>query len=103
MSRTSEVLKNKNKTEKARKARRKTEIASLRSRSAFKARLYADLKHIDVILEDSDVDAVIITVPDKSLAMFNTALYSEDLVGYNIEQSEDNPNKFYIRRKYIAF
>ena len=103
MSRTSEVLKNRNKVEKARKARRKNEIASLRSSSAFKAKLYAELKHIDIILEDDSVDAVVITVPDKSLALFNTALYSEDLVGYDVEQSNDNPNKFYIRRKYIAF
>jgi len=103
MSRISEVIKNKNKVEKARKARRKNEMLTLRDKSAYKAKLYDELKHIDAILEDSDVDAILITVPDKSLAQFNTAIYSEDLVGYDIQQSEESPNKFYVRRKYIAF
>ncbi len=103
MSRISEVIKNKNKIEKARKLRRKNEMISLRDASAFKAKLYDELKHIEVIFEDQDVDAIIITVPDNSIAQFNNAIYSEDLAGYNIEQSKDEPNTFYIRRKYITF
>ena len=43
MSRTSEVLKNKNKVEKARKARRRNEMLTLRDKSAFKAKLYDDI------------------------------------------------------------
>lgn len=103
MSRTSEVIKNKNKVEKARKARRRNEIANLKNTSAFRARLYDELQHLEVILQDNDVDAAIITVPDKALSMFTTAIYSEDLAGYNIEQVENQPNKFYIRRKFISF
>lgn len=103
MSRTSEVLKNKNKVEKARKARRKNEMLTLRDRSAFKAKLYDELKHIEIIFEDSDVEAVRVTIPDRSLAQFNAAIYSEDLAAYDIEQVKDVPNQFYIRRKYIAF
>ena len=103
MSRTSEVIKNKNKIEKARKTRRKNEMLTLRDRSAFKAKLYDELKHIEIIFEDPDIDAVRITVPDRSIAQFNTAIYSEDLAGYDIEQVKDQPNQFYIRRKYISF
>lgn len=103
MSRTSEVLKNRNKVEKARKARRKNEMLTLRDRSAFKAKLYDELKHIEIIFEDPDIDAIKITVPDRSLAQFNMAIFSEDLAGYDIEQVQDQPNQFYIRRKYIAF
>ena len=103
MSRTSEVIKNKNKVEKARRARRKNEMKTLRDKSAFKAKLYDELKHLDVIFEDNDVEAVKITVPERSLAQFNTAIYSEDLAGYNIEQDDKQPNVFYIRRKYISF
>ena len=103
MSRISEVIKNKNKIEKARKARRKNEMLTLRDKSAYKAKLYDELKHIDAILEDSDVEAIVITVPDRSLAQFNTAIYSEALVGYDIQQSEESPNQFYVRRKYISF
>lgn len=103
MSRTSEVIKNKNKVEKARKARRQNEIINLKTKSAFKARLYDELRHLEIVLQDNDIDAVVITVPDKALSMFTTAIYSEDLAGYNIEQVEDQSNKFYIRRKFISF
>ena len=51
MSRTSTVIKNRNKVEKSRKARRKNEMQLLRDKSAFKAKLYDELKHIDVIFE----------------------------------------------------
>ena len=103
MSRISETLRNKHKIETARKIRRKNELANLRSTSAYKAKLYDELKHIDTMLEDDDIEAVIITIDDKMLAQFNTALYSEDLVGYDVKQDSRIPNKFYIRRKYVAF
>ncbi|MBO5387972.1 MAG: hypothetical protein J6A59_07530 [Lachnospiraceae bacterium] len=103
MSRTRDVIKNKNKVEKARKARRKNEMTSLRELSAFKAKLYDELKHIEVVLKDADVDAVLITVPDKALSQFTSAIYSEDLAGYDVEQVEGQTNQFYIRRKFIVF
>lgn len=103
MSRTSEVIKNKNKVEKSRKARRKNEMLTLRNRSAFKAKLYDELKHVEVILSDSDIDAVIVTIPDRALTEFTSSIYSEDLAGYDIKQVEGQSNQFYIRRKYIAF
>ncbi|MEE1072226.1 MAG: hypothetical protein U0L26_07540 [Cellulosilyticum sp.] len=103
MSRTSEVIKNKNKVEKSRKARRKNEMLTLRNRSAFKAKLYDELKHVEVILSDSDIDAVIVTIPDRALTEFTASIYSEDLAGYDIQQVEGQSNQFYIRRKYIAF
>lgn len=103
MSRTSDVIKNKNKVEKARKARRKNEMLTLKNKSAFKAKLYDDLKHVEIILNDSDVDAVVITVPDKSLPQFTMAIYSEDLANYDIEQVEEQSNQFLIRRKFITF
>ena len=103
MSRISETLRNKSKIEKARKLRRKNEMANLRDKSAYKAKLYDELKHIDAMFEDNDIEAVIITVDDKMLSQFNTAIYSEDLVGYDVRQDSKVPNKFYMRRKYVAF
>lgn len=103
MSRTSEVLKNRNKVEKARKARRKNEMQLLKNRSAFKAKLYDELKHVEVMLKDADIDGVIVTVPDKSLAQFTTSIYSEDLAGYDIQQVPGQANQFCIRRKFIVF
>ena len=103
MSRTSEVLRNKNKVEKARKARRKNEMQTLRDRSEFKAKLYAEVKHIDAIFKDKNVDAVEIEVPDKSLAQFSASIYSDDLVDYTIEQVDGETNKFLVKRKFLAF
>lgn len=103
MSRTSDVIKNKNKVEKARKKRRKNEMQTLKNRSAFKAKLHDELSYLDVILDDEDIDAVIVTVPDKALTEFTTAIYSEDLAGYEVQQVEDQPNQFYMRKKFIVF
>jgi hypothetical protein len=107
MSRTSEVLKNKNKVEKARRARRKNEINSLRSISAFKAKLYDELKHIEVILQDENIESVIIYVPDRYMAQFSNAIYSEDLASYEViqdtESSKEGTNRFFIQKRYVAF
>lgn len=103
MSRLGEVIKNKNKVEKLRRTRRRNEIARLRAQTAFKARLYDELKHVDILLDDENIDAVIITVPEAMQSPFGTALYSEDLVDYDISQVEGTADKFYVRKKYIAF
>jgi hypothetical protein len=102
MSRTSDVIKNKNKIEKARRLRRKDEMQLLKNQSAFKARLYDEMKKVDMLLNDEDVDAVVVTVPDRSLSQFSRAIYSDDLVGYEVTQVPDKPNKFYLRKKYIS-
>lgn len=103
MSRISETIRNKNKVEKARKARRKNEMLSLRDKSAFKAKLYDELKHVEAILKDDSIEAVVIHIPDKFLSQFGTAIYSEDLAVYEVEQVADKTNDFYIRRKYLQF
>lgn len=103
MSKISKVLKNKNRVERSQKARRKEELNSLRSSSAFKARLYDELKKIDILLDNSEIEAVIITIPDTFLAKFGEAIYSEDLAEYDIQQVEGVPNQFYVRHKYLQF
>lgn len=103
MSRIKDVIKNKNKVERARKALRRNEMMSLRDTSAFKAKLYDELQHVEVILSDSNVDAVSIFVPDKFMNLFSTAIYSEDLAGYDVSQVENESNLFLIRRKFISF
>lgn len=103
MSRISDVLKNKNKVERLRKARRKSEITSLKDRSAFKAKLYDELQHVEIILSDANVDAVRIEVPEKYMNQFSTSIYTEDLAGYDVIQVDGKPNQFFIRRKFISF
>lgn len=102
-SQTREVLKNRNKVDKELKARRRSEINNLKNRSAFKAKLYDELEHIEVILQDQDIDAVQITVPDKFMSLFSAAIYDEELAGYDVEQVDGESNKFYIRRKFVSF
>ena len=103
MSRISEVIKNRNKIEKARKARRKNEMQMLRSESACKAKLYDELKHVEILLRDPDIDAVVINVSDASITQFTASIYSDDLAGYDIQQVDGQPNQFKIRRKFIMF
>lgn len=103
LNRTRDVVKNKNKVERSRQALRKREMVTLRDTAAFKARLYDELKHVEIILSDLDVDAVKIEIPDKFINLFSTAIYSEDLAGYEVTQVPDKPNQFFIRRKFIAF
>lgn len=103
MSRLTQVIADKNKIEKLRKTKRKDEIARLRSQTAFKAKLYDELKHVDAMLEDENIDAVIIAVPDTMQTAFTSALYSEDLINYDIRQVDGSAGKFYIRKKFITF
>lgn len=103
MSRISEVLKNRNRVEKTQRARRKEELNSLKVSSAFKARLYDELKNIDVILDSDEVESVVIEIPDQFLAKFGEAIYSEDLAEYDIQQVEGVSNQFYVRHKFIMF
>ena len=103
MSRTIDVIRNKNKIEKSKRERSKKEMDLLRTKTAFKARLYDELKHIDVILEDDNIQSIVIEIPDKSLPVFMESLYSEELANYDIEQDEKSPNRFRISKKLIAF
>jgi hypothetical protein len=101
-SRTAEVIRQKNKSEHDRKVRRKNELAKLKATSAFRARFHEELKKLEIILQDSNVESVVIDVPEKFMSQFESIIYSEDLVGYSVIQKDNENNKFYIRRKFIA-
>ena len=103
MSRTGDVIRNKNRIEKKIKQKRKEEIDSLRQKTLFKAKLAYALRHIEVILNDGDVEAVRIQVPEKQLAMFSACIYTEDMVGFDVQQVDGVANEFYLRKKVIAF
>lgn len=98
---TIDVIKKKKALDKSVKQRRKNEMIALKANSAFKSRIYEELKHIEIMLEDDNIEAIQITVPDKFMAQFSTALYSEDLAEYDITQDVES-NKFLIRRKFIS-
>lgn len=101
MSRISEVLKSKKELEKSQKTRRREELSKLRNVAVFKASMHDEMRRIDTLLNSSEVDGVIITVPDKLLPRFGEAIYSEEMVGYDIQQVDGKPNQFLIRYKMI--
>lgn len=103
MSRISEVLKNKNKLEKVKRNRRKDEMTTIKQESAFKARLFEELKKIDILFEKDEVESVVVVIPDVFIAKFGAALYSEDLAEYDIRQVEGYANRFSISRRFISF
>lgn len=103
MSRVSEVLKNRNRVEKTQKARRKEELNDLRIRSAFKARLYDELKKIDILLDSDEIKSIVISIPENFMSQFGEAIYSEDLAEYDIQQVEGSPNLFSVRHRIIQF
>ena len=102
-NRTREVMKNKGKIEKALKMRQKQDMINLRNKSSFKAKLYDELKHIEIILQDPDISSVEVVIQDKYMALFSSAIYDEDLAGYDVSQIDGESNKFSIKRKFITF
>lgn len=103
MSRISEVLKNRNRVERTQRSRRKDELNSLRVSAAFKARLYDELKKIDLLLDSDEIESIVITVPNNFLSQFGEAIYSEDLAEYDIQQVDGEPNQFYVKHRYLSY
>ena len=101
MSQLTEVLKNKNKLQKLIKERRKSEMIKLQEVTAFRARLYEELKKIDMLFDSDKVASVKIRVPEKLLSVFTDTIYSGDLVGYDISQVDGSSTDFIIEKKII--
>lgn len=101
MSRTLDVLKNKNKVERAQRARRKEESAKAMEVAAYKAALSDELKIVDVLLHSDQIDGVVVKLDDKQLVRFTEAIYSEDLSVYDIVQVPGKPDEFIIRPKLL--
>ena len=101
MSRIAEVIKNKNRVEKSQRTRRKEELTKLKIEASYKASLSDGLRHIDALLESPEISGVIIKIPEKQIAMFTTAIYSEELAGYEVIQNSEKPDEFIIRYKLI--
>ena len=101
MSKIVRVLRNKNKLERREKERRAEDLARIKSETAFTARLNDEMKVIDVILRDPEVDKVVIEIPDKQLTLFSRAIYREEMTQYSIIQVGDNT--FEVGRRIINF
>lgn len=101
MSRISEVLKNKNLVEKSERARRKDELSALRNKAAFNASLNDEMKHVETLLSSDEVESVTIKVPEKFIAKFGEAIYSETMSSFDATQKPGEPDCFIIRLRTI--
>lgn len=99
--RVAQVLKDRNLVEKSQRARRKEELGSLRATAAFKASLHDEMRRIDILLDSGEVEEVMIEVPENLLAKFGDAIYSDEMLEYDITQLPDEPRKFSIRYKTL--
>lgn len=102
MNKIIEVIREKNKIEKAIRARQRSEMQNLKKSSEYRAKVHDEIQHIDILINDKDVDKIVITVPDRMMAQFSKLIYSEELAGYIITQVKEQPNRFYLERKVIA-
>lgn len=102
-NRTAQVIQNKNKAERQRKRYREDEMQILNNQAAFKARLADDLKDIDFILSDPNIQNVIVQVPDDKIAEFQRQIHTEDLADYDVQQYPEQPDLFVISKKLITF
>lgn len=101
MSKTIQVLKNKNKREKQARNTRTQELRSMQLDSEYRAKLYNVMSDIEVLLSDDEVERVRITIPEEHLSKFMKAIYGEEMALYEIIQVKENV--FDIGRKIVNF
>ncbi len=101
MSEILSVLKNKNNIEKKERKSREEKVRSLRAEVMFRAKLYEDMKLIDIILTDEEVSEVIIEVPIKYNTQFMKAIFMEEMAAFDISQVDGLLYK--VKRKIINF
>lgn len=100
-SKALEVFLNKGKVEKVRRARKEEELNKMKNSAAYKAALMAEFRHLDVLLNNDEVDGIIVKLNDEQLVKFSEAIYSEELSPYEIEQVPGEPDQFIIRQRLI--
>lgn len=101
MSRTGQVIRNKNKREKADRQRKRQRLGAMQLESAYRSKLYYEMQLVKLVLSDYEVSGVKIEIPDKYLTEFMKAMYAEEMAEYSIEQIDSN--KFIIGRQIVDF
>lgn len=101
MSRLGDVIKSKNRLAKTAKRRRQEEISNMRTLSMYKVRLINDLKIVQMMFDDDDVESVKIKIPKSQLSYFLKVIYSEELGEYTISQLDENT--FEVSRREVNF
>jgi len=87
------VLKNKNKYEKEAKEQQKIDITRLNNEGKFRVALNKGVEELRILMQDEGVDYAEIHVEEENLALFNNALYFEELKEFAITQLSANDFK----------
>lgn len=101
MSRAIDVLRQKNKREKQDKERIKLSIQELNKKTYFRGKLQSELRRLDILLDQEGVKSVIISIPDKSIALFTEAVYEGETSEFEIKQLPGSSNEFEVSKAYI--
>lgn len=87
--------------ERVRAERRKAENKDISKSVDFRSGIVASLKDIRCLLEQEGVKSVIIDIDEAHLPLFNEALFSHELAGYDIQQDPQIANRFRIADKVL--
>lgn len=87
--------------ERVRAERRRAESRDVGKAVDFRSGIAASLKDIRCLLEQEGVSSVVVDVDDVQLPLFNEALYSHELAGYDIQQDSQKANRFKIADKVL--
>ena len=101
MPQFSRALAAKSRGERVRAERRRAESRDVGKSVDFRAGINASLKEIRCLLEQEGVSSVIVDVDEGHLPLFNEALYSHELAGYDIMQDPHQANRFKISDKVL--
>lgn len=95
------VMKHKNRYEKEEQKQRKLEIEALKEDGMFRVALNNELDIIKNIFEDSNIEAIELTVDKNSIILFGKAFGYEEMQSYNIMQKPNETNVFIITKKEV--
>lgn len=87
--------------ERVRAERRKAENKDISKSVDFRSGIVASLKDIRCLLEQEGVKSVLIDIDEAHLPLFNEALFSHELAGYDIQQDPQVANRFRIADKVL--
>ena len=87
--------------ERVRAERQRAERRDIAEAMDFRAGIAASLKEIRYLLEQEGVVSVVVDIDEAHLLLFNEALYSHELAGYEIRQDLCKANRFKISNKVL--
>lgn len=96
---STKIIKEKNRIKKIAQDRRNSEINKMREDATYRTYLAEQMKMIDKLLTDSEVESIIINVDESMLSNFLKAIYLPEMTSYSVVQIDSN--KFSISRKLI--